>query len=693
MSSLFREIQCRENGGYITDRRKYSNIYSAAKASNYLIERLKRGHILKGHHGCINSALFTDDGQHILTGSDDTYVNLYSVDDGKMIARIKTIHTNNIFFAKDLPGSQASKIVTCAADGRVVLMTMDEGRDSILESELLHRHVGRAHRVGLIPQAESQFYTCGEDGYAHFFDLRAPVSNSSIPDGRATTSRSIMKTKFKSLDGKGKSIYAVCVNPQKPNEVALSGTCPYVGVYDSRKFDEAFAYYSPDHLRSASVHVTGLKYDSYGEHILASYNDEDIYLMNVIQHAHNSTSESQRTSSTVALADSINSDGETCSSDVIGNSESYSNRYTGHRNDATVKQVSFFGDKSEWVVSGSDCGHIFIWNTKTANVVKLLKGDAVGAVNCLSQHPVLPLLVTSGLSHTAKMWAPTGEHLPLIEGSKQYEEWKKVKTRNMRSERDELDSDELESDELDSDEDTEINARRRRQPSVLLNFYARQLGVSRFQLLSILRGLYSERERLSGMEDEDEDEDEDDDEDEDESEDDENDDYGEVEEGEEDEDDDDEYYYEMHEDEDDEQDEDVEDDEDEEEKVDVESLEQLDSSVSESDDDVRSACDDDVDAGCDNAEQGNSEPERTEDTERVEMDEATRTTTMGMCSEESIISADITGVTLESSIDTEDCNVGLQREEEAQVPSPPSSHLDRKRGRDVSDDSDCIHGP
>lgn len=49
--------------------------------------------------------------------------------------------------------------------------------------------------------------------------------------------------------------------------------------------------------------------------------------------------------------------------------------YTGHCNVRTVKDVNFFGQNDEFVVSGSDCGHLFIWDRKTAQLVNILEGD------------------------------------------------------------------------------------------------------------------------------------------------------------------------------------------------------------------------------------------------------------------------------------------------------------------------------
>ena len=68
----------------------------------------------------------------------------------------------------------------------------------------------------------------------------------------------------------------------------------------------------------------------------------------------------------------------------------------GHLNSETVKGVSFMGVADEFVVSGSDCGHVFIWTKQDGKLQKLVKGDR-HVVNCLEPHPSLPAtLATSG---------------------------------------------------------------------------------------------------------------------------------------------------------------------------------------------------------------------------------------------------------------------------------------------------------
>lgn len=45
-----------------------------------------------------------------------------------------------------------------------------------------------------------------------------------------------------------------------------------------------------------------------------------------------------------------------------------------------VKGVNFFGPKSEFVISGSDCGNIFIWDKNTEAIVNWMPGDEQGVV-------------------------------------------------------------------------------------------------------------------------------------------------------------------------------------------------------------------------------------------------------------------------------------------------------------------------
>jgi len=114
-----------------------------------------------------------------------------------------------------------------------------------------------------------------------------------------------------------------------------------------------------------------------------------------------------------------------------------------------VKGVNFFGPKSEYIISGSDCGNIFIWDKNTGAIVQWMTGDKQGVVsflfyknkiniqiffflqeekdipffnisfsiikvNCLEGHPHIPVLATSGLDYDVKIWVPSCKEPPMM---------------------------------------------------------------------------------------------------------------------------------------------------------------------------------------------------------------------------------------------------------------------------------------
>lgn len=76
------------------------------------------------------------------------------------------------------------------------------------------------------------------------------------------------------------------------------------------------------------------------------------------------------------------------------------------RNSSTIKGVNFFGLHSEFIMSGSDCGNLFIWDKNTEAIVQWKHGDDGGVVNCLEGHPKFPIIATSGLDSDIKIWYP-----------------------------------------------------------------------------------------------------------------------------------------------------------------------------------------------------------------------------------------------------------------------------------------------
>merc|ERR1712025_992062 len=63
---------------------------------------------------------------------------------------------------------------------------------------------------------------------------------------------------------------------------------------------------------------------------------------------------------------------------------------------------------NNYVLSGSDCGHIFGWERHTGKLVLLLEADR-HVVNCIQPHPYEPLIASSGIDYDIKIWTPSGQ--------------------------------------------------------------------------------------------------------------------------------------------------------------------------------------------------------------------------------------------------------------------------------------------
>ncbi|XP_066285635.1 WD and tetratricopeptide repeats protein 1-like [Branchiostoma lanceolatum] len=87
----------------------------------------------------------------------------------------------------------------------------------------------------------------------------------------------------------------------------------------------------------------------------------------------------------------------------------YETRFCGHCNTTTdIKEANFFGNNGQYIVAGSDDGSFFMWEKKTTNIVRVLRGDD-SIVNCLQPHPSHCLLATSGIDPVVRLWSPRPE--------------------------------------------------------------------------------------------------------------------------------------------------------------------------------------------------------------------------------------------------------------------------------------------
>lgn len=64
--------------------------------------------------------------------------------------------------------------------------------------------------------------------------------------------------------------------------------------------------------------------------------------------------------------------------------------------------MNFLGPRDEYITSGSDDGHFFIWRKSDGKLHDILEGDGQ-VVNVIEGHPHLPLVAVSGIDTTVKV--------------------------------------------------------------------------------------------------------------------------------------------------------------------------------------------------------------------------------------------------------------------------------------------------
>ncbi|GAV86597.1 WD40 domain-containing protein [Cephalotus follicularis] len=378
------------------------NFANRLGASEDLLLRLDLYKKLDKHKGCVNTVSFNADGDILVSGSDDRRVILWHWETGSIKLSFHSGHYNNVFQAKIMPYTDDRSIVTCAADGQVRHAQISERG---VVTAMLAKHEGRAHKLAIEPGSPHIFYTCGEDGLVQHFDLRTRAATELFTCHPIDDRRSYMPVIH---------LNAIAIDPRNPNLFAVAGSDEYTRLYDIRKYEwdgssdfgQPADYFCPPHLiGDEQVGITGLAFSDLSE-LLVSYNDEFIYLFTKDMGLGPNPGPSSPFSTGIDTIEVEQERHSAASPSTMGTEEKVASQvYKGHRNCETVKGVNFLGPKCEYVVSGSDCGRIFIWKKKGGELIRVIEADK-HVVNCIESHPHTMVLASSGIEKNIKIWTP-----------------------------------------------------------------------------------------------------------------------------------------------------------------------------------------------------------------------------------------------------------------------------------------------
>ena len=172
-------------------------------------------------------------------------------------------------------------------------------------------------------------------------------------------------------------------------------------------------YYKPMSLSEEShVSVSGLDLTRDGKELLVSYESDQIYTFPIFPY-----SQSPRRSAPDQLEELLTKDTD-IDQDDEDEKKLYSwgqgkrilpelAAYGAHLNRFTfLKNARYAGPRDEYICTGSDSGHAWVYEKATGAVVSFWRADQ-STCNGVVPHPTLPIFVTYGIDSTAKLWRST----------------------------------------------------------------------------------------------------------------------------------------------------------------------------------------------------------------------------------------------------------------------------------------------
>ena len=417
----------------------YAPFFSAASAQSAAsraraprdAECLAPRALLAGHAGCVNTATWTRDGRHALTGSDDTRICVFSPwgrgPRAPALHRVRPLltlasgHANNIFCVRSLSPALGGALVSCAADGQVRLHTLNMAAPAAAGAvtHVLSRHGSRAHRLAVPGGAGPTFASCGEDGAVRFYDVRAGQGT------RCETSSFTVQTRR----GARLRLFSLDYRPGSASQLCTGGSDGVARIFDARFLHRAPYQFLPRQLRgegqrsalAQGVSLTCAAFSRDGARLAVALNDEATYVLDVDGgDAEVPWDAAGEGNSAVRVLAGAGAAAQRVPVEAAAPAEAAAERRraaaarprtvpcSDHINMQTIKGVSFWGARDEFVLQGSDDGRVYVYCSRSGDAAHCFLADATGAVNVLSPHPdpECPALLTAGLDDTVKLWAP-----------------------------------------------------------------------------------------------------------------------------------------------------------------------------------------------------------------------------------------------------------------------------------------------
>ncbi|XP_015071375.1 WD and tetratricopeptide repeats protein 1 isoform X2 [Solanum pennellii] len=272
-----------------------------------LVKRMALERELEGHQGCVNAIAWNSKGSLLISGSDDTRMNIWSYSGHKLLHSIETGHSANIFCTKFIPETSDELVVSGAGDAEVRLfhLSHQKGRgedNTVTPAALFQCHTRRVKKLAVEVGNPHVVWSASEDGTVRQHDLREGASCPPAGSSRQECRNILLDLRCgakKSLADPPKQLFALksCdISSTRPHLLIVGGSDAFARLYDRRMLPPlsssqkklppppCVSYFCPMHLSDrgrSNLHMTHVAFSPNGEEVLLSYSGEHVYLMDV----------------------------------------------------------------------------------------------------------------------------------------------------------------------------------------------------------------------------------------------------------------------------------------------------------------------------------------------------------------------------------------------------------------------------
>lgn len=276
-------------------------ITRAIQMHSSLVQRLALDTVMEGHEGCVNAVTWNSEGSMLLSGSDDTRVNLWDYSNRKLIHSIATGHSTNIFCVKFLPETCDDVVVSGAGDYEVRVHRISRS-NSGSSAPIFRCHTRRVKKLAVEDGNPHVIWSASEDGTLRQHDLRegtvCPSNEAAEHECRNVLLdlRSGLKRSLSDPPSHCLSLKSCAINRTRPHQLLIGGSDAFARLYDRRmlsppsssrmqgKPPPCVCYLCPAHLSETTrpiLHLTHVTFSPNGVEVLLSYSGEHVYLMDV----------------------------------------------------------------------------------------------------------------------------------------------------------------------------------------------------------------------------------------------------------------------------------------------------------------------------------------------------------------------------------------------------------------------------